>query len=192
MQALPRTTVAPAVTAGTLAVGARPPAIVVAAPSGGGSHNAPFALAALIGVGGAALLRARQLAAATGLTDPGTLTALGQSTFTFWAGSCASLGSGSATTLAPMTMSAPAGAMLPASTAGGRAQFGVAGALSGVVDGIGERAASTGLSKLPVSRGGDSNNAGFVTLLLAASAAAGAAVGRILTGRHRAHGARTG
>ena len=66
------------------------PAPVAAAVPAGGSDSADAALglAALLGAGGFALVRLRQSAAAAGLDDAGTLTALGHSASIFWAGSC--------------------------------------------------------------------------------------------------------
>jgi hypothetical protein len=193
VRALPGATAEPAETTGALsaAVVAPPSPSAGAVPPNGGSDDAALALATLIGAGGVALLRARQFAAGTGLHDPGTLTALGHAASTFWAGSCISVGSsGPAPAGVPLTASAsPTGVIPAATTLGGRAQFGVAGALSNVVDGIGGRVApATSL----LTRAGGSDRTALVTLLLAASAAAGAALGGILPRRHGAQEADVG
>ena len=192
LQALSSATVEPAETTGALAPPRRlrVPPLVVADPASGNSESAALALATLIGAGGIALLRARHFAAAAGLQDAGTLTALGHSASTFWAGSCVSLSSsGSTMASAPLTASSRPGAIPPGSTLGGRAQYGVAGALSGVVDGVGGRVAPATSS---VIRPGGSDSTALVTLLFAACAVAGAALGRIVPRPHGAQEADVG
>src|SRR4029077_1120722 len=123
--------------------------VVASAPSpqvtgtqsgGGSSSNTALGLAALLGAAGVAVLRARQLSVATGIAEIGTLTALGHSASTFWAGSCVSLGTGSTATAATVNGSLAADQLSPATAAGNRAQFGVRSALSGVGATAGGRA----------------------------------------------------
>jgi hypothetical protein len=154
-----------------------------APPGGGGSSDTAFGLVALIGAGGIAVLRARQLASAAGVDDAGTLTALGHSASIFWAGSCYPLGSG---TTAAGTMNASFSAS-PASTAtalGGRARFGVRGAVSNAIDGAGSRVQPPAVALARDFAGGD--RTGLVALLFAASAAIGAAFGALGPQRARA------
>jgi hypothetical protein len=150
---------------------------VSAQPSGSGSSNTALGLAALIGVGGAALLRARQLAGAAGVADIGTLTALGHSASTFWAGSCLTLSGGGATS-ASMNASLTASATSSASALGNRAQFGVGGVVSGAADAAGGRFTQPVAS---VVSGGANNDdrTPLVALLFACSAIIGAVVGAI-------------
>ena len=70
------------------ALAASTPVTAQSSGGGSGSSSTGLGLAALIGAGGAALLRARALFGATGLDDTGTLTALAHSASTMWAGSC--------------------------------------------------------------------------------------------------------
>jgi hypothetical protein len=147
---------------------AEPPAAARAASassSNDDSANDAIGLAVLLGAGGAALLRLRQSAVAAGLTDAGTLTALGQSASVFWAGSCYSLGSTSASV--SMTSSLDA-------SAGDRAQFAVAGVVSDASGALGGRVSPASAS---IARAPGNDRTGLVVLLLAVSAAIGAALG---------------
>jgi hypothetical protein len=151
------------------------------APSGGDPSNDALGLMALLAAGGVAVLRARQLASAAGLDDIGTLTALGHSAFTFWAGSCVSLGTrttagAASAALAPSEMSAP-GAVL-----GSRAQFAVEGELSAPFAAAGGRSRSAA-SLLEHAAARD--RTGLVAALLAASAVIGGAFG-VLAARREA------
>ena len=157
--------------------------LAAAAPSQGGPLDGALGIVALVGAGGIALLRMRQLSGAMGLTDAGTLTALGHSAATFWAGSCYSLvGPASASTSAPMAASPFAATVVPGGAAGGRAQFGVAGVISRGA-GLSGVAPSSGVELPPVEAPplptGTSERTGLVALLLAVSAALGAALGGI-------------
>jgi hypothetical protein len=139
-----------------------------ASSSNDDSANDAIGLAVLLGAGGAALLRLRQSAVAAGLTDAGTLTALGQSASVFWAGSCYSLGS----TSASVSMTSSLGA-----SAGDRAQFAVAGVVSDASSALGGRASSASAT---IARAPGNDLTGLVVLLFAASAAIGAAFGAIV------------
>ena len=145
--------------------------------SGNGPSDSVLGLAALIGAGGVALLRARQLAGAAGIGDISTLTALGHSASTFWAGSCLTLTSGGATS-ATVNASLTSGATSSASALGSRAQFGVGGVVSGATDAAGGRFTQPIASVVP---SGDSNDdrTPLVALLFACSAIIGAVVGAI-------------
>ena len=158
-----------------LASASAPP--VDAQSSGNGPSNSVLGLAALIGAGGVALLRARQLSAAAGIGDITTLAALGHSASTFWAGSCLTLSSGGATS-ASMNASLTAGATPSASALGSRAQFGVGGVVSGATEAAGGRFTQPIASVVP---SGDSNDdrTPLVALLFACSAIIGAVVGAI-------------
>ena len=82
------------------------PQVTSGTPSGGGSSsNTALGLAALVAAAGARSSSARQLAAAAGIADIGTLTALGHSASIFWAGSCVSLGTGNTATAATVNAS---------------------------------------------------------------------------------------
>ena len=153
----------------------------VAAPSGGDSgSNSALGLAALIGAGGAALLRLRQSAAAAGLADAGTLTALGHSASVFWAGSCYPAG---ATSSSVSLKSSLGPASSPSALAlGGRSQFGVGGVVSGAADATGGRVAPA--TAAIVATPGDDRTA-LVMVLLAASAAIGAVVAAVTPGRRQ-------
>jgi hypothetical protein len=153
-------------------------------PSGGGSSSSVLGLAALIGAGGVALLRARQLSVASGIGDVGTLTALGHSASTFWAGSCLTLGSGSATS-ATVNASLTAGAASQASALGSRDQFGVGGVVSGAADAVGGRLTQPVASIVPGNDGSD-DRTGLVALLFTCSAIIGAVAGAIAPRRQRA------
>ena len=100
-------------------------------PAGAAAPRHRTRLAALIGAGGAALLRARALFGATGLDDVGTLTALAHSASTMWAGSCYPLDGSATLSAAPMSASFVTNAISPASALGSRAPFGVKGVVSG-------------------------------------------------------------
>ncbi|HEY3613227.1 MAG TPA: hypothetical protein VGK92_05950, partial [Gaiellales bacterium] len=169
------------------------PVVAAASPgSGEGPLDSALAIVALAGAGGAALVRARQLAAASGLADTGALTALGHSASTFWAGSCTAIGGSSSLTASGTSLAAPASstvAFTPVGTLGGRARFGVAGALSEVADGLGGRVTP---AALPLRSGHAADRTGLVTLLLAASAASGAALAALLPQRGGAQGADAG
>jgi MYXO-CTERM domain-containing protein len=168
-----------------------PPSLAIATPvspaasappvssgsSGSGSSNTAFGLAALIGAGGLALLRARQLSAAAGIGDIGTLTALGHSASTFWAGSCLTLSSGGATS-ATANASLTASATSPANALGSRAQFGVGGVVSGAADAAGGHFTEPVASVVPGGDGSDDRTP-LVALLFACSAIIGAAIGAI-------------
>jgi hypothetical protein len=159
--------------------------VVASAPSpqvtgtqsgGGSSSNTALGLAALIGAAGVAVLRARQLSAATGIADIGTLTALGHSASTFWAGSCVSLGTGSTATAATVNASLPSDQLSPATAVGNRAQFGVRSALSGV------GATAGGRAQQPVATIHDpagEDRTGLAAILFALSAIIGAALGAV-------------
>jgi hypothetical protein len=163
---------------------------VAAAPSGGDpSRDSAIGIVALVGAGGAALLRMRQAATAAGISDAGTLTALGHSAATFWAGSCTAVG-GSSALAAPAsasvgTAAAAPLAFTPGSTPGGHSRSGVAGVLAAVEDGSGGRVAP---ATLGFGSAGEVDRTGIVTLLLAASMALGAAAARVLPQRRLAHG----
>jgi hypothetical protein len=156
------------------------PVVAAPAPSGGGSSNTGFGLVALLGAGGIAVLRARQLSSAAGVDDVGTLTALGHSAATFWAGSCSSLGTGSSTSLGAANASFAAG--MPESALGSRAQFDVKGVVAGPFDAAGSRISPDVASLAPGPGGSD--RTGLVAALFAASAIIGGALGA-LGGRHR-------
>jgi hypothetical protein len=149
---------------------------VTGTPSGGGSSsNTALGLIALIGAAGVAVLRARQLSAAAGVADIGTLTALGHSASIFWAGSCVPLGTtGSAGTAATMNASLAADQLSPSRALGSRAQFGVRGALSRVGGAAGGRAPLP-LATIRDPAGDD--RTGLAALLFALSAIIGAALG---------------
>jgi hypothetical protein len=140
---------------------------------GGGSSNTAFGLAALIGAGGVALVRLRTL---SGVDDVGTLTALGHSAATFWAGSCYSLGAGASTTAVGANVALTTEAITPASVLGGRARFGVEGVLSGAED-VGGRILPPAASLAGDAAGEDRTR--LVALLFAAAAAIGAALGAL-------------
>jgi hypothetical protein len=156
------------------------PTASAAAPSGGGSSNTGFGLVALLGAGGIAVMRARQLASAAGVADAGTLAALGHSASTFWAGSCSSLGSGSSISLG--TANEPLATTLPERALGSRAQFGVRGVVSSPIATAGGRFSPDVASFAPDAHGSD--RTGLVAALFAASAVIGGALGA-LGGRHR-------
>ena len=110
--------------------------------SGSGSSNTALGLAALIGAGGVALLRARQLSAAAGIADIATLTALGHS---------ASIVLGRVLPHARRAVARPprhANASLTAARPRLRArsaaalQFGVGGVVSGAAEAAGGRSAT--------------------------------------------------
>jgi hypothetical protein len=170
--------------AGTPVAAPSPSAPATVAPPGGGdSANSALGLAALLGAGGAALLRLRQSAAASGLSDGGTLAALGHSASVFWAGSCYPLGSTSAS--ASLTPSLGAGMSPGTSAAGGRSQFGVAGVVSDVSYVVG---GSVPPSTATIVQAPGADRTGLVVLLFAASAAFGAAVGAVVPGRREIRG----
>jgi translation initiation factor IF-2 len=165
--------------AGQLVAAPSAPVLAVAAPSGGNDgSNSALGLAALVGAGGAALLRLRQSAAATGLADPGTLSALAHSASVFWAGSCYPLGTPS--TSVSLTSSLHVEPIARARALGGRASFGVAGAVSGAAEAVGGRVspASASFVRAP----GDDRTV-LVMVLLTASAAMGAVLGAVVPGR---------
>jgi hypothetical protein len=173
--------VALAATAPSLAVAPAPP---LSAPQpGGGSSSTAFGLVALVGAGGIALLRARQIAGAFGLDDAGTLTALGHSVSTFWAGSCLTLGTGAP---GPMSASLTAGAqaLSPVSTLGSRAESGVKGVVAGAADAVGGRVVAPATSFARVAAGDD--RTGLVAALFVASAMVGAALGAVAPRRRTA------
>jgi len=148
--------------------------------SGNGPSNSVLGLAALIGAGGVALLRARQLSAAAGIGDISTLTALGHSASTFWAGSCLTLSSGGATsaTMNASLTAGTAGATPSASALGSRTQFGVGGVVSGAADAAGGRFTQPIASVVPSGDTSDDRTP-LVALLFACSAIIGAVVGAI-------------
>jgi hypothetical protein len=145
-------------------------AAATAVPNGGGSSNTALGLAALIGAGGIALFRARLLASAAGIDDAGTLTALGHSAATFWAGSCYSVGSGS-------TTASLAAERISGAVRGDRARFGVGGVASGAANAAGGRIALPAAPLAGTAAGDDPTR--IVAMLLAASAIIGAALGAL-------------
>jgi hypothetical protein len=157
------------------------PEATAAAPAGGGSSsNTALGLAALVGAGGAALLRARALSAGTGISDAGTLTALGHSASVFWAGSCTTLGAGSAPTQAVnVSLTSPGLATSSGLASSIGSRFGVAGVVSDTAAAPGGRVGPPAAGAL-VQREGDGNdNTGLVALLFAVSGLAGALVGSL-------------
>jgi hypothetical protein len=116
------------------------------------------------------------LAAAAGIADIGTLTALGHSASIFWAGSCVSLGTGNTATAATVNASPAADRLSPANALGSRAQFGVRSALAGA------GGTASGRAPLPVATirdpAGD-DRTGLAALLFALSAIIGAALGAV-------------
>jgi hypothetical protein len=171
-------TLSPRALAPTAATGAAGSGIIVsgrapatAVPSGGGSSNTAFGLVALIGAGGIALFRARLLASAAGIDDAGTLTALGHSAATFWAGSCYSVGSGCSTT------ASLAAERISGAVRGDRARFGVRGVASRAADAAGGRIAPPAAPLAGTAAGDDRTR--LVAMLLAASAIIGAALGAL-------------
>jgi hypothetical protein len=173
--------VALAAAAPSLPVSAAVAAPATTAPSSGGSSSTALGLVALIGASGAALLRARQLAAATGLDDAGTLTALGNSISTFWAGSCVSVGAGGA---APVGASLGAEALSPVSALGNRIGFGVKGAVADAADAVGGRLAAP-LSPFVRGAAVSDDRTGLVATLFVASAIVGAALGALAPRRQQ-------
>ena len=159
------------------AVAASPAPPVSAPQPNGGSSSTAFGLAALVGAGGVAILRARQIVGAMGIDDAGTLTALGHSVSTFWAGSCLSLGTSGAV---PMSASLTAEALSPVSALGSRAEFGVKGVISGAADAVGGRVPVASFARAVA----DDDRTGLVAALFVASAIVGAALGAIAP-RHR-------
>jgi hypothetical protein len=135
----------------------------------------------LLGAGGLAALRARQLASAAGVGDAGTLTALGHSASTFWAGSCLPLGTGGSAPVADASL-VTSSSSSPLSVLGSRAQFGVKGVVSGPLEAGGGRVTAP-VAALARS-GGGSDRTGLVVALFAASAILGAVLGA-LDPRHK-------
>jgi hypothetical protein len=162
---------------------------VVGAPGGGDrSGSSGLGVLALVGAGGAVLLRMRQATTAAGIADAGTLTALGHSAATFWAGSCTAVGASSSLAVpasASVGTAATPLAFTPASAPGGHTRFGVAVVPAVVEDGSGGRVVPAALGLGSV---GEVDRTGIVTLLLAASMALGAAAARVLPHRRLAHG----
>jgi hypothetical protein len=170
------------------------PAAAAAAPGGGDrSGNSGLGIVALVGAGGAALLRMRQATTAAGIADAGTLTALGHSAATFWAGSCTAVGGSSALAVpggaSAGTAAATPLAFTPASTPGGHTRLRDAITPAVVENGSGGRVVPAALGLGSV---GDVDRTGIVTLLLAASMALGAAAARVLPPRRLAHGREAG